>query len=210
MGRSAGNASCAVIVFPRVQLRPGCCCCSDHRNARRPAPHMVWHAETILPPVDLVVVPGGFSYGDYLRAGAMAGNSPIMREVVKRAGEGSAGARHLQRFSDPHRNRPPARRLDAQCQSQICLPHRALPGRGNRQVFSPPVIVRAKWSICRSPITKAIITPMKKTLARLNGEDRVALRYANAEGAVDADRKPQWQCREYCRHFQRRRATYSA
>ena len=50
---------------------------------------MVWHAETALPKgTDLVVVPGGFSYGDYLRCGAMAAHSPIMREVRRRAEAG--------------------------------------------------------------------------------------------------------------------------
>ncbi|RFB04434.1 phosphoribosylformylglycinamidine synthase subunit PurQ [Parvularcula marina] len=52
-------------------------------------PHMVWHADTELPPVDLVVIPGGFSYGDYLRAGAMAARSPIIREVIARAEAGT-------------------------------------------------------------------------------------------------------------------------
>ena len=53
------------------------------------APHMVWHADTELPAADLIVVPGGFSYGDYLRAGAMAARSPIMKEVVARAEAGT-------------------------------------------------------------------------------------------------------------------------
>ena len=44
-------------------------------------PQMVWHQESELPPVDLILLPGGFSYGDYLRAGAMAAHSPIMHEV---------------------------------------------------------------------------------------------------------------------------------
>ena len=48
----------------------------------------IWHRETELPPVDLIVIPGGFSYGDYLRAGCMAGHSPIIGEVKKRAEEG--------------------------------------------------------------------------------------------------------------------------
>jgi|SRR5580658_1696200 phosphoribosylformylglycinamidine synthase I len=51
---------------------------------------MVWHRETELPAVDLVVLPGGFSYGDYLRSGAMAALSPIMREVRSRAERGLA------------------------------------------------------------------------------------------------------------------------
>ena len=46
---------------------------------------MQWHGDADMPDVDAIVVPGGFSYGDYLRCGAIAGNSPVMREVVKRA-----------------------------------------------------------------------------------------------------------------------------
>ena len=49
---------------------------------------MVWHKETKLPKSDLIVVPGGFSYGDYLRSGAIAGKSQIINEVVKAANEG--------------------------------------------------------------------------------------------------------------------------
>ena len=42
-------------------------------------PAMIWHKDATLPPLDLVVLPGGFSHGDYLRCGAMAAQSPIMR-----------------------------------------------------------------------------------------------------------------------------------
>src|SRR5512134_815251 len=49
---------------------------------------MVWHAETDLAGFDLIVVPGGFAYGDYLRCGAVAAHSPAMREVVARAKAG--------------------------------------------------------------------------------------------------------------------------
>ena len=51
-----------------------------HR-AQGKAPLKVWHRESTLPKCDLIVIPGGFSYGDYLRCGAMAANSPIIREV---------------------------------------------------------------------------------------------------------------------------------
>ena len=54
------------------------------------APHLVWHSETQIPPTDLVVIPGGFSYGDYLRAGAIAARSPVMGAVRKCAQEGVA------------------------------------------------------------------------------------------------------------------------
>jgi phosphoribosylformylglycinamidine synthase len=76
----------AVVVFP------GSNCDRDAAVALREAtgepPAMVWHRENTLPKVDLIVVPGGFSYGDYLRSGAMAALSPIMKDVVKRAEDG--------------------------------------------------------------------------------------------------------------------------
>ena len=49
---------------------------------------MVWHKETSLPKTDLIVIPGGFSYGDYLRSGAIAGKSVIINEVIKAANDG--------------------------------------------------------------------------------------------------------------------------
>jgi phosphoribosylformylglycinamidine synthase len=53
------------------------------------APTIVWHGDSDLPKVDLIVLPGGFSHGDYLRCGAMAAHSPIMRAVVERAKRGT-------------------------------------------------------------------------------------------------------------------------
>jgi phosphoribosylformylglycinamidine synthase I len=78
----------AVIVFP------GSNCDRDLAVAIRDvtgvAPAMVWHRETELPDgVDLIGVPGGFSYGDYLRSGAMAARSPIMRAVAEAATRGA-------------------------------------------------------------------------------------------------------------------------
>lgn len=76
----------SVIVFP------GSNCDRDVKVALNESlgsdPEMVWHGGTELPKTDLIVVPGGFSYGDYLRAGAMAAHSPIMREVISQANAG--------------------------------------------------------------------------------------------------------------------------
>ncbi len=52
------------------------------------APHMVWHGDADLPSSDLIVLPGGFSYGDYLRSGALAARSPVMNAVIERAKAG--------------------------------------------------------------------------------------------------------------------------
>ena len=49
---------------------------------------MIWHKETNLPKTDLIVLPGGFSYGDYLRSGAIAAKSNILNEVIKAANDG--------------------------------------------------------------------------------------------------------------------------
>ena len=79
----------AVIVFP------GSNCDRDlHDGIAKVtgrAPAMIWHRETELPHgLDFIGVPGGFSYGDYLRSGAMAARSPVMQAVIKAAGEGRA------------------------------------------------------------------------------------------------------------------------
>jgi phosphoribosylformylglycinamidine synthase len=50
----------------------------------------IWHGETELPRLDLIVLPGGFTYGDYLRCGAIAARAPVMAEVVRRADAGVA------------------------------------------------------------------------------------------------------------------------
>jgi phosphoribosylformylglycinamidine synthase len=75
-----------VIVFPASN------CDRDMKMALEAATgssvDMVWHRDTKLEKYDLVTVPGGFSYGDYLRCGAMAARSPIMAEVIKHAKKG--------------------------------------------------------------------------------------------------------------------------
>jgi phosphoribosylformylglycinamidine synthase I len=76
----------AVIVFPGSNCDRDVAVALEQVSGHRPA--MVWHGDTTLPEVDLVVLPGGFSFGDYLRSGAMAGRSPIMKEVVDRAHKG--------------------------------------------------------------------------------------------------------------------------
>ena len=50
----------------------------------------LWHGDSEVPALDLIVLPGGFTYGDYLRCGAIAAHAPIMREVVRRAAAGVA------------------------------------------------------------------------------------------------------------------------
>jgi phosphoribosylformylglycinamidine synthase I len=79
----------AVVVFPGSNCDRDCKVAIERSAGARV--EMVWHQETALPDdLDLIVLPGGFSYGDYLRCGAMAAQSPVMREVVKAANDGVA------------------------------------------------------------------------------------------------------------------------
>ncbi|TXC70710.1 phosphoribosylformylglycinamidine synthase subunit PurQ [Sphingomonas ginsenosidivorax] len=77
----------AVVVFPGSNCDRDIAVALESVTGVKPV--MVWHGETVLPDtIDLVAVPGGFSYGDYLRSGAIAARSPIMRAVVDAAGKG--------------------------------------------------------------------------------------------------------------------------
>ena len=77
----------AVIVFPGSNCDRDIAVAIEEVTGRAPA--MVWHREAELPDgTDFIALPGGFSYGDYLRSGAMAARSPIMRSVAEAAGRG--------------------------------------------------------------------------------------------------------------------------
>jgi len=77
----------AVIVFPGSNCDRDIAVAIEKVTGRAPA--MVWHRESDLPDgTDFIALPGGFSYGDYLRSGAMAARSPIMRSVADAAGRG--------------------------------------------------------------------------------------------------------------------------
>ena len=177
----------AVIVFP------GSNCDRDVAVALKAslgeAPLMVWHRDTQLPAVDLVVVPGGFSYGDYLRCGAMAAHSPIMREVKARADQGTPVLGICNGF-------------------QIITEAGLLPGVLMRNALlkfickdvhlkvesndSPFARNFAKGSVVRFPIAHAegnYFTD-EATLDRIEGEGLVAFRYADAEGNVTAAANP--------------------
>ena len=76
----------AVVVFPGLNRDRDMIAALTSISGQRPA--VVWHKDTELPDVDLIVIPGGFSYGDYLRVGAIAARSPIMATIRERARKG--------------------------------------------------------------------------------------------------------------------------
>jgi len=79
----------AVITFPASNCNRDAAVALEKVTGEKPV--MVWHRESELPQgIDFVVLPGGFSYGDYLRCGAMASRSPIVKDLVEKANKGLA------------------------------------------------------------------------------------------------------------------------
>ena len=76
----------AIITFPGINRQSDMSLALEAVTGQKPLD--VWHTDKTLPPVDLVIVPGGFSYGDYLRCGAIAARSPIMADIKAKALKG--------------------------------------------------------------------------------------------------------------------------
>ena len=152
-------------------------------------PVMVWHRDTSLPKVDLVVLPGGFSYGDYLRSGAMAAHSPIMQEVKKHAERGGLVIGICNGF-------------------QVLTEAGLLPGvlmrNAHLKFVCREVLLRVDNN--STPFTKnykkgqVINVPVahhdgnyfadKDTLKMLEDNGQIAFRYCNEKGELTADANP--------------------
>jgi phosphoribosylformylglycinamidine synthase subunit PurQ / glutaminase len=173
------NAS--VIVFPGSNCDRDVAVSLEKAMGRKPA--MVWHGDAEVPKCDLIVLPGGFSYGDYLRCGAMAAHSAVMRDVIAKARAGTPVLGICNGFQ-------------ILCESGL-LPGVLLRNRDLRficrdvtlKVERPDTIFTkgyAKGQVIRIPIAHAEgnYFAQAATLDRLEGEGRVALRYCEASGAV--------------------------
>ncbi|MDH3701126.1 MAG: phosphoribosylformylglycinamidine synthase subunit PurQ [Alphaproteobacteria bacterium] len=177
----------AVIVFPGSNCDRDAAVALEHATGAKPA--MVWHRETDLPRVDAVVIPGGFSYGDYLRAGAMAAQSPVMRAVVAQAERGVPTLGICNGF---------------QILTEAGLLPGALMRNAGLKFLCRPVDLRVENSqslftahydsgqIIRIPIAHhdGNYFADTETIDRLNGEGRVAFRYVGASGEPTEDDNP--------------------
>ena len=177
----------AVLVFP------GSNC--DH-DAYHAAKHVfgqdarfVWHKEPELGPADVVVVPGGFSYGDYLRAGAIARFSPVMKDVVDFANGGGLVLGVCNGFQ-------------VLCEAGL-LPGALLRNRSLRFACkdvhlrvendaTPFTNTAAMGDLLQIPVAhgEGCYTADEATLDRLEAESRVVFRYANAYGEVTDEANP--------------------
>ena len=177
----------AVVIFPGSNCDRDTLVALERITGREPA--QVWHTETELPDCDLVVLPGGFTYGDYLRAGAMAAGSPVMAAVKKRAGDGV----HVLGICNGF---------------QMLTETGLLPGALMRNAGLKFLCKDVHLSVERNDTaftrkyatTKPIRIPIAhhdgnyfaddETLARLEGEGRVAFRYVTRDGAPNDDANP--------------------
>jgi phosphoribosylformylglycinamidine synthase subunit PurQ / glutaminase len=172
----------AVIIFPGSNRDRDLCSALARTNGHEPL--RIWHRETSLPPVDLIVLPGGFAYGDYLRCGAMAAQSPIMREVRARAEQGVPVLGICNGFQIL---------TEAGLLPGALLPNRSLRFtcrdihlrvENNQTIFTCGY---ESGQTIRLPVAHhdGNYTADLETLNRLDGEGRVAFRYSSADGGID-------------------------
>lgn len=151
-------------------------------------PAMVWHKDSELPPSDLIVLPGGFSYGDYLRGGAIAALSPIMHEVRQAAKRGVYVLGICNGF-------------------QVLTEAGLLPGgfliNDGLRFVCRPVYLRVENKlhftsglrpneVLQMPIAhgKGNYFAYPSTLKRLKDQGRIAFRYCTADGIPNLDANP--------------------
>jgi len=177
----------SVIVFP------GSNCDRDVKTAIERitgrAPAMIWHGDHDVPASDLIVLPGGFSYGDYLRCGAMAAHSPVMRDVIAKAKAGTPVLGICNGFQILcESGLLPGVLMRNASLKFICRDVHLKVERADTMFTS----AYAKGAVIRVPVAHGdgnYFTDAE-TLARLEGEGRVAFRYCDEKGAVTAAANP--------------------
>ena len=177
----------AVVVFPGSNRDRDMLVALEAVTRQRPM--SVWYTETSLPNVDLVVLPGGFSYGDYLRSGAIAARAPVMRAIAEHAARGGLVLGVCNGF-------------------QILCEAGLLPGvlmrNAGLKFISREVHLRVE--VTDTPFTRlyapgqVIRTPIahgdgnfrcdKEMLRRLTDENRIVFRYVDSQGGISADANP--------------------
>ena len=139
---------------------------------------------------DAVILPGGFSHGDYLRTGAIARFSPVMDAVRAFAERGRPGAGHLQRLPDPARGRPAAGRDAAERGPEVPLRARAPARRADRHAVHARSARQDRCCACRSRTARATTSPIRRSSRRSKQNRQVVFRYATAAGEVTDDANP--------------------
>ena len=175
----------AVIVFP------GSNCDHDAHHAAKEVlgqeAEFVWHKETDLRGADVVILPGGFSHGDYLRTGAIARFSPVMDAVRKFAADGGPFSVSATAFRFA-RSRLAAGRDASQSRPEVRCEHVYV---RVEQTDTPSRWRAGRSKCCASPSrTEKETTSRHRTAAHARTERQVVFRYVDADGAVTDDANP--------------------
>ncbi len=150
-----------------------------------------------------MILPGGFSHGDYLRTGAIARFSPVMKAVGGVRRRRRAGPRHLQRLPDPARGRPAARRDAPQPRPEVPLRARLRPRRADRHAVHRALRHAARCCACRSPTARATTSPTPDVIAELETNRQVVFRYVRRRRRGHRRRQPERLAPQHRRHLQR-------
>ncbi len=178
---------CGVVVFP------GSNCDHDSYHVLKHVygldTQWIWHKDQTLEPFDLILLPGGFSYGDYLRPGAIARFSPIMKSVIKFANDGGRVLGICNGFQILVESGllPGALRRNAS-QKFICK-YVHLRVESNQTPYTSQC---EKNAVLKMPVAHAdggyFVEP--EVLQALEDQDRIVLRYSDASGQSDATTNP--------------------
>lgn len=177
----------AVVVFPGSNCDSDCWHVLNDVMETKVA--YVWHKETNLPDVDLVVLPGGFSYGDYLRTGAIARFSPIMNAVQKHAQTGKPVIGICNGFQILLEvGLLPGAMLRNRSLRFVCK-HVYLRTENNKTVFTNRL---AKDEVLQIPIAHGEGNYFcdEQTLEELESEKRIVFRYASEDGKLGDEFNP--------------------
>ena len=169
----------AVIIFPGSNRERDLCLALRHTTGHEPM--RIWHRETSLPAADLIVLPGGFAYGDYLRCGAMAAHSPIMRAVRMRAAAGTPVLGICNGFQILTEAGLLPGALLPNCSLRFSCRDADLLVENNQTIFTCGY---RRGQTIRLPVAHhdGNYTADRETLDRLEGEGRVAFRYCDRHG----------------------------
>jgi phosphoribosylformylglycinamidine synthase len=172
---------------------PGSNCDQDCVIALNAQPGIVaellWHKEETVSGFDAIVLPGGFSYGDYLRCGAIARFSPVMRAVLRAAADGMPVLGICNGFQILCESRLLPGALVRNRDLHFVCKHVNLRVENSRSPFTASL---QKGTILRVPIAhgEGCYTADTETLAKLNANGQVLLRYCDETGAVTAAANP--------------------
>ena len=172
-----------IVVFPGINRERDMAIALERASGRKP--RMIWHRETDLQGLDLIVIPGGFSYGDYLRCGAMAAQSPVMDSIRAHAARGG----HLLGVCNGFQILTEAQLLPGALLRNASL--RFLSMDCHLRVERTDTDFTAHYQrgqVIRAPLAHGDGNYFadEATLDRLEGEGLVVFRYVEPDGAVTA------------------------